>query len=446
MRAAYALSLLLAVAGPAVASEAPPVAGGVGEIYRARTGRLGDLVPDTATADAGNTAMVIDIARAGEPTQRLLVPGTAGPEEEQAPFVLYQDALDTVFLIWQSKYNFLNSNFYLASYSDGRWSDPIALTTELWTIKTPPQIAVTTDTFTTVDDDGTLTRHRRTVVHTVWWEESGSGERTVYSPVVLMDGAYIGWNPRQVLDVLDPTVTAAQSTPPPTLTKAPVIASGENRKAVILSFVNPVSGRLLNLEVETLDWQLTDLAASTRAQLLADANTDIKSVVDGARAHILVGGSGWYNKRFLNSLATEVGDRLQEIAKNSPAGGLKSLADGARAHILVAGVDLSGHALVDSRPVKTLTMGPGGDASPFVMLQVRIASIFLVPSVPEAPTTIITSGDGTTSVVAWQESAERLNYRESGPGGWSAVRTFALDGSLNRERALQMLSDRIRER
>jgi len=94
VRAAYALTFLLAAA-PAVASQAPPVAGGGGEIYRVQTGRLGDLIAATPAADAGNTAMVIDIARAGEANQRLLVPGTAGPEEEQSPFLLYQDALDT---------------------------------------------------------------------------------------------------------------------------------------------------------------------------------------------------------------------------------------------------------------------------------------------------------------------------------------------------------------
>jgi hypothetical protein len=448
MRAGLALALCLAAAAPAAASEARLAVGGSGEIYRAQTGRLGDLIASTAAASAGNAAMVIDIARVGEATQRILVPGTAGPEVEQAPFVLYQEALDTVFLIWQAQVNFLNSQFFLASYSAGKWSDPIALTTEIWTVKTPPQIAVTTDTYTTVDDAGKPTRHRRTIVHTLWWERGGYGDRTVYSPVVLIDGAYIGWNPLQVLDSLDPTVETAASAPPASLTTAPVVAAGANRKAVILSFVNPVSGRLLNIEVETLDWELTELAAETRANVLANGpGTELKSILDGARAHILVSGGTWYNRRFLNSLATEVVNRLQDIAKNSPAGGMKALGDGARAHILVAGVDLSGHALVDSKPIKSIAIAPDADNAPYVLLQIRLASILSIPQVPTStPISIVASEDGTASIVAWQDAAERLSFRESIPNGWSSVRSFALDGSLSRERALRMLADRLSDR
>ncbi len=53
--------------------------------------------------------------------------------------------------------------------------------------------------------------HYRTTLHLIWQEQNAASQlETFYSPIVINDGAYIGWNPIYNLD---------DFLPPPSLTR-----------------------------------------------------------------------------------------------------------------------------------------------------------------------------------------------------------------------------------
>lgn len=443
-------SLLLVVAmlaaAPASAAVHDLVLGGSGELFRAVRGRYSSLFAGAPAQYAADPVLALEIVPpGGGAAQRLLVPSTEGANVESNPYLFHDNSLNTVFLVWESRTNLIHSQINLISYGAEGWSEPIVLSPDSWSFKSSPQIAVTTDTHQTQAADGGKVQHRRTVVHTVWWEHSGDGDRTVYSPVVLVDGTYIGWNPIQLLDELDPTTSPSAAVIEPSLSSSPGIGAGSSRATVMLSFANPKTGRLLNIEVEVLPWQLTELAGRTRDQVLALANqsgSTIKSIADGARAHILITGVEWFNKPFVTSLANEAYAKVMELG--NAAGGPRSLADAARAHILVTGVQISGHALGGGRLVRALEVAIEPEGGEVLLLQLRLAANLEAPATGEGPTTILPSPGGESALVAWEDGANQILYRERQGGGWSDVRSLVLGERLDREQAFQILEQRQR--
>jgi hypothetical protein len=441
-----AVALGLVALAPLGAVDRTTTLTAAGDVLRVRAGRYADLFPNAPKAKADNSILALETVRGGKLAERIVVPSTDGEELESAPYVLYQDALDTAFVLWQRTLNGAYSQFFLASVSAGRWSTPISLTTELWSTQTPPEITVTSDTYVEIDAAGHSATHRRTVVHTVWWEDTEAERHTVYSPVVLIDGVYVGWNPQIVLDDLDLSGDVATSALQPSLYRAPALAPGSRPHSVVASFARPESGRLLNVEIEVLPWQLSQLAASLRLELsgLVGQGTTPQSLADKARAHILIAGAKWFNPRFLESLANETYGHILVAAGSTP-GGITALPGEARAHVLIAGSELSGHSLLSDAARRTIEMRlDADDADPTLTFQVRALANLPAPETAAGPTRILAAGSGDGALVAWESQADRIAYREGDSTSWSDVKTVTLGPQLDREHAYEMLERRAR--
>ena len=440
--AASVLVLALAVAAPAASAGQEIALGGAGEIYRTRTGRYGDLFPAAPSDRADHPVLALEIQRAGLPDERLLVPGTDGPEVESSPFVLYQDALDTAFVVWQSRRNFVHTSIDLVSRSGSAWSSRIPLTGDFWSQKSAPRLAVTTDTYRRRNAEGVAVRHRRTIIHTLWWEDSGEGERTIYTPVLLIDGKYVENDVSHVLDTLSTSPETGQARPRAELYQSPAITSGTSPHHVVGSFVDPAAGRLLNVEFEVVPADLLALAAEAEAEidgLVSENAGDVRAVADGARAHILIAGAKRFNPRFTMTLADGVRARILELALKDPRQ-IRTVADEARAHILIAGSELAGPALRGARDGGSLILAAEGQFDS--LIRMRVVADRLAPETGSGRTTLFASRDGAASLVAW-ESADRVHYRETESANWSVVRTLETGPQLDLDRAHQILARRL---
>jgi hypothetical protein len=183
-----------ALAGALLAADRQAALGDAGEVYFVHTGVYGDLFPGGTATAAGNAVLALDIARQDQPLERVLVPGTEGPEVESSPFELYESSSGALFMVWQSQVNAIHPVLYLSSYKDGTWTPAIQVTGNPFAQKSAPQIAITRDTYNIQDpNDGTYSPAHRTILHLIWWEEGANGGGSVqYAPIVLLDGSYIG--------------------------------------------------------------------------------------------------------------------------------------------------------------------------------------------------------------------------------------------------------------
>lgn len=447
-----ALLLFALCARPSAAEDRTMALGSDGRVFQVLAGRAGELFAATPADKADLAVLALDVFEAGRPAVRHLVPATDDAAVDGSASLVYQKALDTLFLVWESRTNGIHSQFKLASLRGADWSPPIVLRTNFWSQRSSLRIAVSTEHYRTLDA-GVLSNHQRTIVHTLWSEEAAIGEHTLYSPVILIDGAYLGWSPVHVLNEIDLSEDTASFAIPGSFSRSPSVGPGRTRDSFILSFVNTRTGRLLNLEVEVLPWALTDLAVRLRDYLAAlnpATAGSIQSIADKARAHILISGVQDFDQKFLSSLANEVRARIASRTLAEGAAGLRSLADEARAHILISGVEISGRTLRGGDPdVLSLEVFPeeplagvASEGDPVAVLQVRTAASFGVPRIGEGPTTILASTTGAAVLVAWEEGGQ-LRYRENFGSGWSEVRVLALGAGLSRERAYRFLEERI---
>lgn len=456
MRRPLLLGLLLLALGASLAqAQRQMTLGGHGEIYQVSSGRYGDLFPTAPASEADNVVLAVDVTRPNQPVQRLLMPGTDDSAADLSPFILYESTLDSVFVVWEST-DYSHSRMNLIRLdSTGVFSETIPLVTEFWTQKSSPRVAVTTDTFQVPDGSGGWITHRRTIVHTLWWENSGNGDRTVYSPVVLIDGNFLGWNPLYVLDDLagnaGPGVTMAAT---PDLAHSPSIGPGRDNQSAIASFLNSHSGQLVALELSLVSQPLTLLASSLNDFILQNGTdtspTGLQQLGDESRAHVIEVGAHWFNTTALNAIADAAQAAILS-ASSASQNGLQNIASGARAHVIEVGVALGDRPSgVNSAALSSawanIGIGPNADpAGAVVVLRMRGVAQHTAPQTPPGKTTILSSCTGTDAVVTW-EAPGQLVYVESQADTWSAPRVLTLANGLDLDHAYQIVTQHIYDR
>jgi hypothetical protein len=439
-------------AGEVTAEQRQVALGAQGNLYRIDAGSRRQLLPTSFGADY--PVLVLTISRPGMPPQRFVVPGTEGDEVEASPAILYEEVADAVHVIWESRTNFIHSQIRLASYSDRQWSAPIDLPGEFFSLKTSPSLVVTRDSYVLPGASGDPEPHRRTIVHAIWWEEAAAGERVVYSPVVLLDGAYIGWNPMFVFNDLGlPAGASAPLSATSDLVRSPVIQPGRSGDSVVVGLVDPRSGQLAQFEVTVGAGELAILAEQVAKEIAASADLypdDLVGLGERARAHLVDFGVRLrMHPGVIGYLAGEV---KAEIGQDG-GGDLASLADRARAHLVDFGVRMAVQGLAPDRDEDSVWLiefpsaepASGAEARPLHSIRVRLAAARPVPETEPGPTTLYLSRSGEEALVAW-EVPGRLRYRESRGDEWSEVRELALDEYLTLPSAHAILEQRARNR
>ncbi|HVS64531.1 MAG TPA: hypothetical protein VMT85_13635 [Thermoanaerobaculia bacterium] len=452
-RLAVGLLVLLACAlsGTAVAGAAETqarVLGPRGEIYQLQAGSLGELFAGVHSSQAAHPALALEILRRDQ-IERLVVPGTEGEEAETSASAVFEPQSATLYLAWATRFHLLHSRITILSYHEGEWSAPIEIAGSAFSEKSVPRIAFTRESFTDTAADGTPVERTRSIVHTLWTETTGFGERVVYTPVVFVDGVPIDDIPELTLDprlvVADGQLGALPDVPlPPTLTQA-----GASRLLASLG-----DDELLSvLTIDPVPLELTRLGGAVRAsivpigRLLCSEPDGLVRLAAAARTNVLSEG-GPFHASVLQHVAEAVEHRVRASAAGC-GGGLEGLASAVYEEIVEAGSDaLSGGGMmrtgagVRASIVPIGRSGAGGPSSG-VDHRIRIgrASTHRTPPVGGGRAHVLPAADGRRVVVAW-ETEGALAYSESAGAAWSEPNELRIDEHLDLASALELLERR----
>lgn len=455
-RTAITVAALLALALPAWAGGGPQRAlGSAGELFEVRSGTYGDLFPGGSEAAAGDPVLALEIVGSGQTgAERLLVPGTAGPEAENSPAIVVEKRSDSVYLVWESRSSYVHSKIRLIQYSGGEWSELITLLGSRFYLKSSPRLAVTRNSYEYTDESGQMVQGERTVFHTIWREETESGLSTVYAPVILLDGLYTGGTAYTDLNQFLPAEATGGGEVPEGLLYTASIQPGGDNQSVVVAFTDTVNGEVVTLSLGVLPTELSAIADGARAQIIEVGNRlgpgHRQALAGGARAQIIeVGNRLRAGGRMVEYLA----DEIRELIVSAPAEEqLTSLAGRARAQIIEVGATLdrggvsrrsalaSAFFMEVEQPELPAAELPVSGSHHF---EVLVASRRPVPEIGAGATHLFVSDTGEDVLVAW-EDGDYLRYRESAGDGWDEAQSLHLSEDLDLEQAEEILERRIR--
>ncbi len=430
--------------------------GSNGDLYRIQAGMQKDLFPALGFTQTDVVVLALDITSQGAngpTTQRILVPGTGGNDIESSPSLFFEESSKSIFLVWESRINPLHSVLYLTSMTAGEFGEVVQVSGDRYSFKSAPRIAVSRDTFDLTSTGGIPERHSRTIVEAVWWETTGSEDRAVYAPIVLIDGTYLGWNPVFLLNDLADTGSGrmVESATGP-YRHAPSIQLGDE-SATVATFVNSETGRLNTVEIDVLPVDLSDIAARTRAKILTYPRipTPITLLADVIRTQIIENGGNLHPsvRRFL---ADEIRSQIIDLGGRFLPGQVRRLADAIRSQIIDLGAGvLGGRGGRQQNLVYRITeVMATPNAEPTVdnpghALALRTAVDLPVPDTGSAVPSVFTSAHGDSLLVSWEQD-DKILYRESTEDGWTDVLSITLGPNMTRAQAEQILAQRAKNR
>lgn len=431
----HRLALLLAGFGLAAATtlaaaEQGATLGRDGEVFFAKTGTYGELFKGGEPAQNQRPVLALEIVKPGEPTLRLLVPTTAGPEAELAPSLLFEESSNMLFLLWESRsVSYEHPVLKLAGFDGLRWIDPVEIG-NAQAMKTSPQLVILRDRYK-VDVDGETVTRSRTIVHLLWGEETPGGfAQTFYTPIILENGAFSGVSEEQIYDLsaLDPS-PAARNVPelPVNATAALRLQAGRDSQTVVASFISPETRRIVSVEIDALPAELSLLA-------------------DGARGHIIDIGRRFFHSEIATSLADQIQARILATQGKEE---LEQLADIARGHIIDIGAKLSGRGLLQATgaAVSRIVEVPGSSPeNPLQHLfQFRLASSRTVPEIGAGDVTLFASKTGKDILIAWA-TPQRVLFHESEGDEWRSFQEIKLTAGVTLQKAYEILEQRMSRR
>jgi hypothetical protein len=457
-------TLLLALAFGALAAAARADVHDValstdGTVYQARADLYGKLFPQGKETAAANPVVALDVTSPDSPPRRILVPGTAGPDLESLPSVLFADDSQTVFLLWRTEFNF-HPLLQLAGFDGRSWSKVIQVTGgNPFADKTSPQFTITRDAYAETADDGTGTTHHRVVLHLIWQEQNAASQlATFYTPIIINDGDYIGWNPIYDLDDFSPASRAAAAAPSgmTSLVSTPMLQVGSDSRTVVVVYTSASAARMVAIEVNVLPQELGQLAEKARAHIVDLGRKNYPgnyvSMAEATRAHIVDLG-GAFQPQVISSIADQI--KALILAEGAAGSELAVVAEKARAHIVDLGVQLSGWGLRPSGNEMAKVLEIGGTPNPVppaddttvlssYLFQFRVSANLPAPQVGTGAVRLFSSETGESLIVSWAQT-DRLFYRNSrADGTWSDPKQLVFSNNLDLTKAYQILDQRLR--
>lgn len=429
------LALLLAVVGAGVArADDGRVLGADGEIYSVERGAYKSLFANPPAGWGGNVVLALDIRKAGK-LQRVLVPGTDGPEKEESPSVAIERATNQGFVVWAGD-GVLN----LIGFGDEGWGDVFELSGDPSSDKRNPQLTTSVDRYQRLGPDGELVPASRTILHLLWFDQGAAGDRVLYTPLVIEDGDVVRSN--RIFDLAE-LLAGGEGTEGDAgeLGRRPQLRGGDG--GVAIGFVPPGSQDLVTVELRSVLGELAFLADKARAVVIDYGNRapgdTRRAVADKARAVVID-----YGYRLLNpTLAKVLADTfLDDFAASDPSIPVDEAADRARARMLDEGVALQlGKAAEEAPVVLELARGEAIGSTSH-LLEVRQPVRRALPDLGSAPARILLSPGGAEAALAWTEG-DQVRYRETGGESWSAVKSLTLDAALDLDQAFSLLEQRL---
>ncbi|MFY9820809.1 MAG: hypothetical protein WAM82_05470 [Thermoanaerobaculia bacterium] len=452
------LLLLLGVAiysNPAFAQDGAAALGTTGEVFLPQVGAYKDLFPKGHDTAPSNTVLAVDMIQPGATTQRLLVPFTTGADIETSPAVLFEDDSNTLFLLWASQVNSLNSVLMLASFDGTNWGQPIQITGNPFSSKTSAQLAITHDSFSIVDASGNPATRHRTIVHVFWEEHNASGNPDVlYTPVILDEGVYLGWTPVYNLnDLAGRTPLGSSFAPPDALVQLPVLQGGRDSRTLLVGFASPETRALYSVEIDILPEEISLLAEGIRANII-DLGRDLypnslQSLADKIAASVVSRGAA-FHADIVQYIASQSHD-LVLADRGTSQTDLVNLSEKIRANIIDLGSRLSGRGLRDANDYNKalasnesiVSVQPTDPSASPHLIHFRVASSRPTPQLGSTGTQIFLSESGDDAIVAWLDTG-RVFYFQSQGTGWSSQKQINLSASLDAPHAFNILKQRAR--
>ena len=426
-----AAGMLLASAGWSTAIAGPIAVGGDGTIYKLWTGTFAELYGSNPALPPETQVLALDVTRPGGALQRLVVPGTEGPESESSAALLNDPSADSVHLIWNTRTvgNQAWSRFELRSFSPSGWSEATEISGGTLTEKSHLQGAIINDELGIVLDSVEVRVPRR-IVHLVWSESAGDSIHNYYSPVIFVGGKYLGWNPVIALDTLGDDESVSAIVAPAELRAGPQLVGTSGDKTVAV-FVHSVTQRLVVAEIQALPGELGQLAEMARGHIVELAAIippwNRPALAEMARGHIIELAS-----RFHPAAAAYLGSRTADLILAAPSGSDgATLSEMARGHIVelgreILGSGLQNHCATDGLVLEIPPLAPSEGLNFSHFLAARRAGSLELPADVAPGQRLLTSSRGDLSIIAW-ESPEQILYREATLSGeWSELRFISL--------------------
>jgi hypothetical protein len=413
--------------------------GSAGEVYTVRRGAFGALFADAPQGAAGNVVLALDLVRDGK-TTRSLVPGTEGPEDEQAPALALDAAAGAGYPFWLE-----GGRFHVAGYVGSAWQDAVELAGDPSTAKRNPSLVSSTVTYQRLADDGTMTTAKRTLVHVLWFDEGAGAERLLYAAAAIEAGKVIAApGAFDLRDLAGGAPAVVNAIPAPAgLVQKPVLRRGKDNENVGLAFVDAPRGDLVTLELRPIDAGLLCFADKARAVIIDLGRTNPglsrSALVDKARAVIIDLG-----RRALHPVVADFLSKafLDTLAASSEMLELDAAAKGAWTSLIANGIALQSGGSASASHVTEL-MGPAADGSSRAV-DVRWVSRRLLPVLPDTDFKLVLSPRAEEASLAWNAPAA-VRYRETNPLGWDPVNNLYLTPTLTREQAYKLVEQRLDE-
>ncbi|HEY9421584.1 MAG TPA: hypothetical protein VIW92_09230, partial [Thermoanaerobaculia bacterium] len=409
-----------------------------GEVYQVKAGAYRDFFPKGSDAAAQDPVLALEIQQPGETAQRILVPYTKGSDIETSPAVLFEENFDTVYLVWAVRQaNSWNSALMLASFEGGKWSRLTQVTGNRFATKSSPQLTITRDNFSAPGPDGQTASMSRTILHLTWVEEAGREDYEVlYSPVILVEGTYIGTNPIYSLsDVASSNLSGSPFAPPQDLVLSPTVHSGRDKRAFIVAFASAVERRVTTLEIDTLPEELSRIGDTARANIIEIGRVSYPADRPGMAEKVrqtLVSSGGAFQADVIRYIADQVYEKIV-ADRGQNEDDLQALGEVARANIIEIGASFSGRGLRDrgsvnkSRIAEVEHLDPKPQGNSPHLIRLSVVSSRPMPQVGAEGLRLFLSESGQEALFAWLgKEKDRVYYRMSQDDGWNVPREIKL--------------------
>lgn len=420
-----------------------------GELYRLRILTSAEAFGSVAESTAADPVLAVEVLRQGEEPDLAVVPGTEGAEIESSAHLAYEESSGTLFVTWERRTNSIHSQILLSSYRAGEWSELIAVSDQRFSLKSSPRIAISRESFAGAAmeaADGEPRQVQRTTLHVVWFEERGGGSAVVYTPIILIDGRYVGSHTRLTLSELFPRESSAEQVSVASI--LPTMRPTRDGRSVAIGFVDPDSGEMIVSRISLLSGELTAISEEARAHIIdigarydSRKADDLQRMSDEARAHIIDIGAHM-DRRLVRFVADEARAHIIDIGaryNSRDQQDRQRLADESRAHIIDIGFRLDARGVPNAKESRSLLLDMrGGSGDVLGVIRAEEGGPRPLPELATDSADLHLSGGGDHALVAWREG-NQLRYRETTEAGWGEVRSLKLDQQLTIEKAEEIL-------
>lgn len=440
MAALGLLVVCLLLLAPGLSAQSRAAFGPGGELVQVDAGAYAELIGDSP--ELSERAVVSLAISTSEGRETLLVPGTED-ENVETPLALAVDpTTGAAHVLYARHDNNAIRSFVLVGRVDGEWTSALEVSGAPGVMKGWPWVTTTRDELS----DGTP----RTVIHLLWWEPSEAGEKILYTPLIIQNGRFLGWNPVLELQSFGPEAPEGSKSGIGALFRAPSLEAGTRGHTTVAAVPQRQFDRLVTMRIRLLPSLLTDLASDVRGHITLVGATGggggVLNLAAQVRGHITLVGA-----RIHDGVLDYITDQsVMEVLSHGPEYSSSELAEIGR-DVERRIID-SGASIIDSETVSEdahcslYALGNAGYNPGAALHQLEVCAL----SVREAPDIeggvapkIYVSEDASQSLVAWQTEDGALRYRRSIEDGWGPTAEATRD-DLSLNAALSLLREAVR--